>query len=98
MTSKSKPAVRCAKCGEVNPPGTNLCVKCGARTYISCHHCGHSNERSAKQCSKCGHRLHRSLWRRWRKRLFGEHPKITPVQIILLIVFVAVAYKVIIYL
>ncbi len=90
--------VTCAKCGRRNPARTNMCQQCGARLYISCHHCGHSNLRAASHCTECGNRLHRSLWRRMRKRLFGRNPKITPLQILLLIVFVFFAYKVIVYL
>ena len=32
-----------------------------------------------------------------RRRVFGRNPKITPFQIVLLIAFVMIAYKVIIY-
>lgn len=98
MTTKTKPGVVCAKCGELNPPGTNVCTKCGSRTYIACHRCGHSNERVATHCVECGHRLHRPVLRRLRKRLFGQRPKVTPFQIVLLVVFVLAAYKVVVYL
>ena len=97
MTTKTKPGVVCAKCGELNPPGKNTCSRCGARTYISCPHCGHANERAKTVCGECGRRLHRSPWRRWRKRLFGQRPKITPFQILLLLFFVLLAYKTIIF-
>lgn len=54
--------------------------------------------RVAVRCSYCGHRLHRSLWSRVKKRVFGRNPKITPFQIVLLVVFVLLAYKIIVYL
>lgn len=95
---RSDKEVACAKCGHVNGGGRNHCIQCGARLYISCHACGHSNERSAQNCGHCGHRLHRHWWHRVRKRVFGTTPKITPFQILLLIIFVYFTYKVIIYL
>jgi uncharacterized membrane protein YvbJ len=97
VSEKSKAPVECAKCGHTNAPGTNHCVLCGSRLYISCHNCGHSTMRVASRCGHCGHRLHRSLWNRAQRRFFGRNPKITPFQIILLIAFVVVAYKVIVY-
>ena len=97
LEKKSKPELACAKCGHLNAPRTNHCSQCGSRLYISCHHCGHSIERVASRCAYCGHRLHRSLWSRVRRRVFGKNPKITPFQIVLLIAFVIVAYKAMIY-
>lgn len=97
LAEKSKGPVECTKCGHSNAAGTNHCVQCGSRLYISCHNCGHSTVRSASRCGNCGHRLHRSLWRRVRRRVFGRNPKITPFQILLLIAFVLVAYKLITY-
>jgi len=94
---KGKAPVECAKCGQANAAGTNHCVQCGSRLYISCHNCGHSTVRSASRCGYCGHRLHRSMWSRVRRRVFGRNPKITPFQIVLLIAFVLIAYKVITY-
>ena len=97
LKEKSKPHLACAKCGYLNMPRTNHCSQCGSRLYISCHNCGHSIERIASRCVHCGHRLHHSLWSRVRRRVFGRNPKITPFQIVLLIAFVMIAYKVIIY-
>lgn len=97
LAEKNKAPVECAKCGHVNTPGSNHCAQCGSRLYISCHNCGHSTVRVASRCAHCGHRLHRSLWSRTRRRVFGRNPKMTPFQIVLLIVFVIVAYKVIVY-
>lgn len=98
MSSHATRELACAKCGHLNKAGHNHCTKCGARMYISCHNCGHSNPRVASRCGQCGRRLHRSLWRRINKRVFGQHPKVTAFQIILLIVFVALGYKTVVYL
>ena len=97
IQEKTKSPVECAKCGHSNTPGINHCEQCGARLYIACHHCGHSTVRVASLCANCGHRLHRSIWSRVRRRVFGRNPKITPFQIILLIALVIAAYKVIVY-
>lgn len=95
---KSHRKVACAKCGHLNSSGANQCLGCSARLYISCRKCGHSNLRSITNCSECGQRLHRSFWRRLQKRVFGANPKITPFQILLLIAFVLIAYKGIVFL
>ena len=95
--SVSTSPVLCAKCRHSNPREANHCEKCGARLYITCHNCGHSTSRIATRCAYCGHRLHRSFWSRVRRRVFGRNSKITPFQIALLIAFVFLAYKTIIY-
>jgi hypothetical protein len=94
--AKEEREVTCAKCEHVNPPGARRCVRCGEHLFISCHRCGEKNERFRTRCASCGQRLHRSVWRRWRKKLFPERMKIKPFEIVLLIVAVIVTYKVII--
>ena len=94
---KSKPPLACAKCGHSNKAGRNHCEQCGSRLYITCHNCGHSTARVAAKCGFCGHRLHHSVWSRVRRRIFGRNPKITPFQVALLVAFVLIAYKVLIY-
>ncbi len=87
--------VPCAKCEEMNPGGSSRCGFCGAHLYVSCHHCGHSNQRVFSRCTHCGERLHRSLWRRWRKKLFPDRSKLTPFQLLALIIGVVVTYLII---
>jgi len=97
QTEKPRREIACAKCGHLNLARTNSCAQCSARLYILCHHCGHSNERAADRCLECDRRLHRSSWRKLRKRIFGSRSKVSPFQILLLIFFVLMAYKVIVY-
>jgi hypothetical protein len=47
------------------------------------------------RCAHCGEHLHRPFWRRWRKKLFTSHSKFKPWHLALLVVAVAIAYKII---
>jgi len=86
----------CAKCGHVNPPGSNTCEQCQAHLWVVCHHCGYRNRRVDPRCVECGFRLHRSLWRRLSKKFFPNR-KIAAWQIVLLLIAVWVAYKLIVF-
>lgn len=88
--------VRCAKCEYLNPHGSNVCGRCRAHLYVNCHHCGHRNQRAFALCAHCGQHLHRSLWRRWRKKLLPDDRLVKPWQVGLLILAVLLAYKIIV--
>lgn len=55
-------APACPSCGNINPPGTEKCLKCGAtlpmqsRT-VTCPKCGNINAIGSVQCVKCGAEL-----------------------------------------
>lgn len=87
--------VVCAKCAQLNPNGRKICESCGAHLFVTCQHCGHRNQRIAPQCSHCGTRLHRSFWRRWRKKLFTDRGRLKPIHLLMML-FVALAAYVII--
>ena len=95
--AKAEPDVPCAKCDELNPSDKHVCRVCGAHLYVSCHNCGQINPRVSPRCSQCGQRLHRSFVRKWQKKFFTKtRGKISPFQIALLVIAVAVAYKIIV--
>ena len=105
MTTEPKPGteaneagseLECPKCGLLNPPRSRHCESCGAHLVVRCQSCGHRNERAASHCAKCGHRLHRSVWRRWRKRMFLKNYEFAPWHVGLLIVFVALVFYVVV--
>jgi len=89
--------IPCAKCGHENPAGSNTCGECEAHLWVVCHHCGHRNRRVDGHCVECARRLHRSLWRRASKKLFGNRRNITAWQIVTLAVGVWLAYKIVIF-
>jgi predicted amidophosphoribosyltransferase len=93
--TKFKQGTLCAKCDHMNPGGSNVCHVCGAHLYVSCHHCGHRNQRVMSHCAHCGERLHRSLLRRWHRKLFPKHSSLKLWHVLLLIVTVAIAYRII---
>ncbi len=88
----SRPEVVCAKCHAANPHGANTCGACGAHLYVSCHHCGHRNERHHLRCTSCGLRLHRTFWRRVRKKVFPDAGMVRPQHVVLLVVMVLAGF------
>lgn len=83
--STSDREIACAKCGQSNPHRANVCGSCGAHLHVVCHNCGHRNERSLTRCAACGHKFHRSLLSRVHRKIFGKNPKISLLQLILLL-------------
>lgn len=93
---RSSRSTRCPKCQEVNGPGRNTCEHCGSHLYVSCRDCGERNERVRSRCAACGRRLHRPFFQKILHRKLGKSVKITPLQLIFLVIVVAIGYKVII--
>lgn len=89
--------VRCAKCGRSNNASLRYCTNCGGKLYISCKQCRHRNVRASNHCEKCGTRLHHSLFRKLSRRLNARNRfKITPLELVLLVLAVYFTYKVIV--
>ena len=89
--------VRCPKCRDVNSHGGSTCQSCGSHLYVTCRDCGERNVRSRSRCTSCGRRLHRPFLHKILSRKLGRTTKVTPWQLILLIVAVAIGYKAIIF-
>ena len=89
--------VRCPKCRQPNSGGRNTCESCGAHLYVSCRDCGERNPRSRSRCSACGRRLHRPWFQKILTQKLGKSVKVTPLQLIFLVLAVAIGYKVIIF-
>lgn len=91
--------VACPKCEHVNSAEKHTCRRCGAHLYVSCTKCGARNPRVRSSCLDCGQRLHRSRWssldRRFSRLTRG---KVKLMHIFLLILGIALAYKVVVYL
>src|SRR5213083_456399 len=88
--------LECSKCGLLNPAHAHHCKNCGAHLVVRCHNCGQRNERTAAHCAHCGHRMHRSLWRKWHKRMFLKNYEFAPWHAVALVLFVALAFYVIV--
>ena len=80
---KAKTAV-CAKCGHENI-GRSRCEKCGAGLFIVCPDCHHRNSRSLTDCAECGRRLHKSWWRKLKRKLVGKGDEVTPFLMLLIV-------------
>ena len=91
----------CPKCGHPNPAGEECCQHCHKHLYVHCRTCGFFNFRGNVRCEQCRTLLrdsllveppvHLFLWPiRWR----CESPRkwLVPVQFLLLIAFVALAF------
>ncbi|MEK7685578.1 MAG: zinc ribbon domain-containing protein [Verrucomicrobiota bacterium] len=96
--SKEERGLVCAKCHRLNAAGGKVCKHCGAHLFVTCPDCGHRNERVMARCGSCGRRLHRSWWRRLKKRLFLKSQNVTPLQLALLVLGVLVGFAFIVFL
>jgi len=50
----------CSKCGTINPPNANYCIKCNTPLSAGskkCGFCGQINAADAIYCQECGQRL-----------------------------------------
>jgi len=47
-------AIRCASCGQDNPPDARFCMRCGTALTRRCPNCGATNPLSAQFCLRCG--------------------------------------------
>jgi len=49
--------MKCPKCRNENPEGSNFCLECGQKLEASCPKCGKALPPQAKYCNNCGHDL-----------------------------------------
>ncbi|MDR7546228.1 MAG: AAA family ATPase [Armatimonadota bacterium] len=47
-------AIRCASCGQDNPPEARFCMRCGTALTRRCPNCGATNTLAAQFCVRCG--------------------------------------------
>jgi hypothetical protein len=87
----------CAKCRHQNARRRNTCEVCGAHLHVCCKDCGERNARSATRCATCGRRLHRSVWDKLTTKSISKRLKMSPIQIIILFIALAVAFRIIMY-
>lgn len=88
--------VLCAKCEHLNPPGTSECTFCGAHLYVTCHACGARNSRVNARCSECHKSMHRSLWKKWSRKLAPKKSRYKVWHFVLLSIAVFITYKLIV--
>lgn len=84
--------VLCAKCDFVNPHGSTKCEECESHLYIKCRECGAHTERFHSRCPECRRSLHKSFLEKMNSRMFNSRARVTPLQVILLLIFAALAF------
>ena len=84
--------VLCAKCNHLNRPGASKCSRCESHLYVKCNDCGARTERVHSRCQSCGRRLHKSFFEKMNSRMFRQNARVTPIQLVLLLIFAAVAF------
>ncbi len=89
---RSAKGILCPKCSHVNRPGSTKCSRCEAHLHIKCNDCGATNERAHSRCRECGRRLHKGALEKINRRLFQNSRKVSPWQVILIIVVVAAIF------
>lgn len=82
--------VTCAKCGHTNPGSRLKCETCSSRLWLGCPDCGHRNERQNNKCNRCGRRLHKTWYRRLRRKLLGSDDEVTIFMIVLAVILVII--------
>lgn len=89
---KGSKGILCPKCNHVNRPGSTKCSRCESHLHVKCKDCGAHNERVYNRCHSCGRRLHLSVFARLNNRLLAQKARITPMQIVWLLIFAAAAF------
>ncbi len=46
--------MKCPRCQQDNPPGSNFCLGCGVRLTLTCGSCGSDLPAGSRFCNKCG--------------------------------------------
>ena len=84
--------VLCAKCNHLNRVSASKCSRCEAHLYVKCNDCGTHTERVHTCCQSCGRRLHKSFFEKMNGRMFRQNARVTPLQVVLLLIFACVAF------
>jgi hypothetical protein len=89
---KGSKGILCRKCNHLNRGTATKCSRCDSHLHIKCKKCGGRNERIHDNCHSCGQVLHESAYEKLNDRFFAHKPRVTPMQIVWLLVFAAVAF------
>jgi hypothetical protein len=85
-------AVLCSKCGTRNDPDRKYCDACAAHLYVTCPSCRGTNDRANSRCHLCGSALHRSAWRRLRRKLLSRHGRMAAYQVLLFVLAIGLLW------
>jgi len=83
----------CPKCTHLNPGDLKLCEYCNSQLFVKCKKCGAKVQRVWSQCPECHHRMHKSPFRKLKRRLFRKSQKITLGQVAIMMAVAYGAYK-----
>jgi len=94
-SKRTSKGILCPKCSHVNKPGSTKCSRCESHLHIKCNDCGATNERSHSRCQECGRRLHKSTIEKMNAKMFKNGAKVTPWQVVLLVLVVTVLFLIV---
>ena len=85
----------CPKCSHLNPGNLKQCEYCNSQLFVKCKKCGAKMQRVISKCPECRHRIHKSPFRKLKRRMFRRSKKVTIGQIAVLLIVAYGAFKVI---
>ena len=85
----------CPKCSHLNPGNLKQCEYCTSQLFVKCKKCGAKMQRVIAKCPECRHRIHKSPFRKLKRRMFRRSKKITIGQMMILVIVAYGAFKVI---
>ena len=85
----------CPKCSHLNPGGLKQCEYCNSQLFVKCKKCGAKMQRGISKCAECRHRIHKSPFRKLKRRMFRRSKKATISQMVILLIVAYGAFKVI---
>ena len=85
----------CPKCNHLNPGDLRQCEYCNSQLFVKCKKCGVKVQRVISKCPECHHRMHKSPFRKLKRRMFRRSKKITLGQVGIIVIVAYGAYRVI---
>ncbi|MDP6794909.1 MAG: zinc ribbon domain-containing protein [Verrucomicrobiota bacterium] len=85
----------CLKCNHLNPRDLKQCEYCNSQLFVKCKKCGAKVQRVISKCPECRHRMHKSPFRKFKRRMFRRSKKIALGEVGIIVIVAYGAYKVI---
>jgi hypothetical protein len=85
----------CLKCNHLNPRDLKQCEYCNSQLFVKCKKCGAKVQRVISKCPECRHRMHKSPFRKLKRRMFRRSKKIALGEVGIIVIVAYGAYKVI---
>ena len=85
----------CPKCSHLNPGNLKQCEYCNSQLFVKCKKCGAKMQRVISKGPEWRHRIHKSPFRKLKRRMFRRSKKVTISQMVILLIEAYGAFKVI---